>query len=136
MNAMQLGERLWGLKLGGALKVRKISTGRTLSVWFDLIGSGRRQRVFLRMEGPHLVLRSRIGKLDEVDLADDADLWILRENAVDGLGAVVRQGSYLCLEISLLFDHMEDDELALALEAVAVEADALEAKVWEGGDYY
>ena len=61
---------------------------------------------------------------------------MLTENAGSGLGAIVVRGRSVWIEMVLLADYVDRPELALAIEAVGLEADRLEAKMSEGRDRY
>jgi len=131
MEHNQLKERIWGLRFRGPVKVRDVAGNESLCARLAIGEAGRTQSVEIRQQDPYLVVRSKVCKYSELNEGDPL-IWMLTENAATGLGAVVVHGAYVWVEMALLADHLHDPELALAVEAVGLEADQLEAKATEG----
>ena len=135
MQLDQIRKVIPSLRFGGPVKVETIEGGDPVKVSLSIGGGGRSQSVEITRWEPYLVVRSKVCKHDDLD-KDHPLLWTLTENATSGLGAVVVHGAYLWVEMALLADHVDKPELALAIEAVALEADQLEAKATFGYDRF
>jgi len=131
MEYGEVEQRIPGLRFRGPVCVQRVEGGDPVKVQLAVGQAGRSQRVDITRWDPYLVVRSRVCKHTELD-AGDPLVWTLTENATAGLGAVVVRGAYIWVEMALLADHVHDPELALAIEAIALEADQLEAKATEG----
>ena len=127
----QLEQRVPKLCFRGPVSVQQVSGGDPLKVQLAVGTAGRSQRVEIARRDRYLVVRSKVCRHTELSQGDPL-VWALTENATAGLGAVVVRGAYIWVEMALLADHVHDPELALAIEAVGLEADHLEAKATEG----
>ena len=135
MRFDEIAESARGLQLTGPVRVRNVSESKTVRVDVVIGESERKQRLDLSIANVYLVVRSRVCKVEELGDHDPLE-WTLTENATAGLGSVVARGAYLWVEMALLADHVDAEELALAVEAVGLEADQLEAKTTEGRDRF
>jgi hypothetical protein len=131
MDHDQLKERILGLHFRGPVEVQHVAGNESVCARLAIGEAGRTQNVEIRQQDRYLVVRSKVCKYSELNEGDPL-IWTLTENASTGLGAVVVHGAYVWIEMALLADHVHDPELALAIEAVGLEADQLEAKATEG----
>lgn len=135
MQLEQLEKVIGELQLHGDISVERVDSGDPIRVRLAFGGTKRSQRVEIAPWNRHLVVRSKVCKHAELGRGDPL-AWTLTENATSGLGAVVVRGAYVWVEMALLADHVDEPELALAIEAVGREADHLEAKTTEGFDRF
>ena len=136
MELDELEKLIPTLRFGGRVPVRSVGGTEPLNVTLGIGDGGRGQKLEITSRWtPYVVIRSKVCAVDDLP-GDDPLSWMLTENAGSGLGAIVVRGRSVWIEMVLLADYVDRPELALAIEAVGLEADRLEAKMSEGRDRY